>query len=327
MSQDRQAQQQFLSAAGIELPIIGGPMYPCSNPELVAAVSQAGGIGIVQPITLTYVFGYELRAGLRAIRALTDKPIGMNVLIEQAQGRYRQRMEAWIEIALEEGIRFFITSLGKPDWVVDKVHSQGAVVYHDVTEKKWAQKGVDCGIDGLIAVNKRAGGHAGRLDARTLLDELREFDLPVICAGGIGDERAYVEALEHGYAGVQMGTRLIASLECSASEPYKQAIIKAQEQDIVLSERITGVPVSVIQTDYIRRMGLRAGPVARFLLRNNRSKHLMRLFYTLRSGKRFKNSLTDKELEFWQAGKSAAAINTVESVAEIVKTFRAAAGQ
>src|SRR5262245_61520069 len=154
--------------AGIEVPLVCGAMYPCSNPELVAAVSEAGGIGVVQPISLTYVHGHEFRAGLRLIRSLTAKPIGINALIEQSSKKYRTTMERWIEVALEEGVRFFVTSLGNPRWVVERVRPVGGVVYHDVTERKWAQKGVDAGVDGLIAVNRRAGGHAGGKSAEEL---------------------------------------------------------------------------------------------------------------------------------------------------------------
>ena len=170
-------------------------MYPCSNPELVAAVSEAGGIGVVQPISLTYVHGYDFREGLRLIRRLTSKPIGMNALIEQSSKTYRERMERWIDIALEEGVRFFVTSLGNPRWVVDRVKPLAGVVYHDVTERKWAAKGKDAGVDGLVAVNDRAGGHAGPRSAEQLLDELAPVGLPLLCAGGIGNERDFVRAL------------------------------------------------------------------------------------------------------------------------------------
>src|SRR5690606_9927130 len=105
---------RFLAHTGSELPVIGGPMYPCSNPELVAAVSASGGIGVVQPLALTYVHGHDYREGLRHIRSLTDGPIGMNALIEGSSRRYRARMEEWLRIAIEEGVRFFITSLGNP---------------------------------------------------------------------------------------------------------------------------------------------------------------------------------------------------------------------
>src|SRR5512146_2834657 len=132
-------QTALTRALGIEVPLVCGARYPCSNPELVAAVSEAGGIGVIQPISLTYVHGHEFRAGLRYIRSLTSRPIGMNALIEQSSRAYRERMERWIDVALEEGVRFFVTSLGNPKWVVERVRPVGGVVYHDVTEAKWAR--------------------------------------------------------------------------------------------------------------------------------------------------------------------------------------------
>lgn len=312
--------------AGIALPIIGGAMYPCSNPELVAAISEAGGIGIVQPVSLTFVHGHEYRAGLRLIRTLTAHPIGLNALIESSSRLYHERMVRWVDVALEEGVRFVVTSLGKPGWVVERVHAAGGRVYHDVTERRWALKAMDAGVDGFIAVNSRAGGHAGTLGAVDLLDELRDLGKPVICAGGIGTASDFVAALQIGYAGVQIGTRFIATTECRASEAYKQAIVAADEQDIVLTERITGVPVAVIATPYVRRLGTRAGPIARRLLRHRRTKHFMRTLYALRSLWRLKRSLLDQSgtLDHWQAGKSVTGITSVEPVGAIVRRFAAA---
>ena len=137
------AARQFIDVLGIQYSVIGGPMYPCSNPELVAAVSAAGGLGVMQPISLTYVHGHEFRQGIRLMQKLTGKPIGMNALIEKSSKKYQQRMSQWIDVALEEGIRFFVTSLGKPDWVAKRVHAVGGLVYHDVTELKWAEIGLD----------------------------------------------------------------------------------------------------------------------------------------------------------------------------------------
>lgn len=300
-------------------------MYPCTNPELVAAVSEAGGIGIIQPISLTYVYRYEFREGLRRIRSLTTKPVGMNVLIEKSSRSYQEKMARWLDIALEEGVRFIITSLGKPDWVVKRVHTVGGLVYHDVTERKWAEKGIDCGVDGLVAVNNRAGGHAGTLGARELYEQLAGYGLPLICAGGIGSEQDFIEALRMGYAGVQMGTRFIATTECGASDAYKRAIVAAQEQDVVLSERITGVPVSVIATPYVRHVGLKAGFLARWMLRGRRTKHLMRRLFTLRSLWQLKRASLDTlgEKDYWQAGMSVAGIHGIESAGEIVRRFAA----
>lgn len=313
--------------AGIDVPLICGPMYPCSNVELVAAASAAGGLGVVQPVTLTYVFGLDFREGLRAIREITDRPIGMNALIEASSETYRKRMELWIEIALEEGVRFFITSLGKPRWVVDRVTAGGGVVYHDVTERKWAEKALDSGVNGLIAVNRRAGGHAGPKSAEALLDEVGDLGLPVVCAGGVGTPEAFAEALSMGYAGVQMGTRFIATEECRASQPYKQAILDADEDDIVLTERLTGVPVAVINTPYVQRLGLRAGPLARRMLRGRKTKHWMRSIYALKSAWTLKKTAYDTRgsTEYWQAGRSVAGIDRVLPAADIVHACAEAA--
>jgi nitronate monooxygenase len=308
-------------AAGIEVPLVCGAMYPCSNPELVAAVSEAGGIGVVQPISLTYVHGHDFREGLRLIRRLTSKPIGMNALIEQSSKAYRERMERWIDVALEEGVRFFVTSLGNPRWVVDRVSAVGGVVYHDVTDRKWAEKSIAGGVHGLIAVNRRAGGHAGAKSAEELLEELAPLGLPVVCAGGIGNERDFAGVLKMGYAGAQLGTRFIATPECRASEAYKQGIVRAGEQDIVLTERLTGVPVAVINTPSVQRLGTRAGPLARWMLRGRRTKHWMRTIYALRSLWALKRGLLRDapERDYWQAGKSVAGIDSVEPAGEIVR--------
>ena len=308
--------------AHIEVPLICGAMYPCSNPELVAAVSAAGAIGIVQPVSLTYVHGHEFRAGLRAIRAVTSKPIGMNALIEKTSRAYHERMTAWVDVALEEGVRFFVTSLGNPRWVVDRVAPFGGIVYHDVTEARWAAKARDAGVNGLIAVNNRAGGHAGPRDPRALLDELQPFGMPVVCAGGVGTPEEFAAMIRMGYAGAQLGTRFIATAECRASDAYKAELVRAGADDVVLSERLTGIPVSVLNTPHVRRIGLRAGPLERFLLRRKRTRHWMRTLYALRSLHRLKHdSLKDAPSDYWQAGKSVAGVTSIEPAGEIVRRF------
>ncbi len=319
-----QRQTGLTTAAGIEVPVICGAMYPCSNPELVAAVSEAGGLGIVQPLSLTHVHGHGFREGLRLIRSLTQKPIGLNVLTERSISRvYRKRMERYVDEALEEGVRFFVTALGNPRWVVDRVRSQKGIVFHDVVDRKWALKGLDGGVDGLICVNDRAGGHAGYLGPESLYAAVADLGVPLVCAGGIGDAEAFIRALRVGYAGVQMGTRFIATHECHVPAAYKQAILEASENDIVLTERITGVPLAVIRNDYVKRVGTKAGPLGRQLLRWRRTKHLMRAFYSVRSFWRLKKAVEEGKStkDCWQAGKSVSAIHSVEPAAAIVQRF------
>jgi nitronate monooxygenase len=317
------ARPGLCATLGIEVPLICGAMYPCSNPELVAAVSEAGGIGIVQPLSLSYVHGYEFREGLRYIRSLTDKPIGVNLIIESSSKQYLQRVHQWLDIALEEDVPFLVTALGKPDWVVERAKPAGVTVYHDVTSRQWAEKALDGGVDGFICVNNRAGGHAGTLSPQALLDDIGSLGKPMVCAGGIGTPDEFAAVLAMGYAGAQLGTRFIATTECTAHADYKQAIVAAGEQDIVLSEKISGVPVSVINTPYIESVGTRAGALAKWMLRGRRTKHWMRTLYSLQSIWKLKRaSLRGMEYkDIFQAGKSVAGIREIRSAADIVAEY------
>ncbi len=314
---------ELTRTTGIEIPLICGAMYPCSNPELVAAVSEAGGMGIVQPLSLVYVHGHEFRAGMQLIRKLTSKPVGVNVIVEKSSKVYLERMQRYVDEAIEEGVRFFVTSLGNPGWVAEKAHAVGGLVYHDVVNRKWAQKAIDNGVDGIIGVNQRAGGHAGDHSAEQLFDDLGDLGVPLVCAGGIGDEQDFVDVMRLGYAGVQMGTRFIATDECNSHLDYKKAIVEADEQDIVLTERLTGVPVAVIRTPHLDRIGYKAGPIARWMLRGHKTKHWMRMLYSLQSFWKLKQSAkrSYSSKDFLQAGKSVHGIHEIEPAGEIVRRF------
>lgn len=319
-------QTRFTQAVGVEIPLICGPMYPCSNKELVAAVSVAGGLGVVQPLSMVFVYKDDFREGLRWIRSQTDKPIGMNVLIEKSSRIYEERMKSWVQIALEEGVKFFITSLGNPRWVVEAAKPYGGIVYHDVTERHWALKAVNAGVDGLICVNNQAGGHAGAREARRLLADLKDLGLPLICAGGVGDAETFADMLAMGYDGVQMGTRFIASEECAAHADYKQAILDARAEDIALTDRLSGTPCAIIKTPSVAKMSLHTAGVERWLLKHRRTKYLMRTYYALGSIWKLKQAsvkgLSYKDV--WQAGKSVEGIEAILPAGEIVRQYAAA---
>jgi len=236
-------------------------------------------------------------------------------------------MRKWIDVALEEGVRFFITALGDPRWVVDKVHAVGGVVYHDVTERKWAEKALAGGVDGLICVNRDAGGHAGTKSARELYAELGDLGVPLICAGGIGNPAQFAEALDLGFAGVQLGTRFIATRECRAHDDYKQAIVRAEPEDIVLTERISGVPVAVIRTPYVDKVGTEASALMKRALRHPRLKHYARMYYSVKSIFELRRASLQgvSYKDFFQAGKSVAGITSIESAGDIVRRAAAAA--
>jgi nitronate monooxygenase len=317
----------FTDSVGIDVPLICGAMYPCTNPELVAAVSDAGGIGIIQPLSMEFVHGVPLRDGIRVIKQLTSKPFGINAIVEKTVKAYTDRMMRWVDIALEEGVGLIITALGKPDWVIERARPAGVPVYHDVINRTHAQRALDFGVDGLVCVNRRAGGHAGKAGPQELFDELSDLGVPLVCAGGVGDASRFVEELERGYAAVQMGTRFIATPECHVHAEYKDAIVGAREDDIVLTDKISGVPCAVIKTPYLEKTGINAGWLGRWLLRGRRTKHLARALYQLRSIWALKRSvrkgLTYKDV--WQAGKSVETIHAVEPAGDIVRRFAEAA--
>ena len=145
--------ENFCQKLGLQHPIFCGPMFPCSNPELVAAASAAGILGVMQPLSMTYSHGWDFQDGMDYMKSVTPNPIGMNALIESSTQRHLDRMKKYVDLAIENGVRVIITSLGKPDWVVKKLEEVGGYVFHDVTQKKWAQIGADCGVHGLICVN------------------------------------------------------------------------------------------------------------------------------------------------------------------------------
>ena len=232
-------------------------------------------------------------------------------------------MRQWLDVALEEGVRFFITALGNPRWVVDRVRPLGGIVYHDITARKWAEKAMEANVDGFICVNNRAGGHAGTETPEALLKDLKALGKPLVCAGGVGSEHDFLKMMQIGYDGVQMGTRFIATTECRAHDDYKNAILKAKDTDIVLTDKISGVPVAVIRTPYIDRIGTKAGPLSRFLLRGAKTKHYMRMFYTLKSVWQLKKASLDgaSYRDYWQAGKSVSGVHKIESASDIVKRY------
>jgi nitronate monooxygenase len=315
--------QQFLQDSGAKVPILCGPMYPGSNPELIAAVSEAGGFGVVQPVTMTSLYGHDFRKGLQLIKQLTKKPFGVNFTIfGGANQKYHEQMKTWMEIAIEEDIKFFLTSLGKPHEVIKSAKENGIKVYHDVHNKKVALAMMDAGVDGLICLNWRAGGQTGVQSAEQFMEDLKDVNVPLICAGGISNKEDYQKALEMGYAGVLMGTRFLATHECKVSNAYKQAIVNAEEKDIVWTNKIAGNNSSMIKTDDIMKGGLRTGPIINFMLKHDKLKKYARMYLMSRGLKKYNKAAFDDSVQYWQAGKGVGNIPSVKSVKEVIDEFR-----
>lgn len=314
--------EQFLSDTGASLPVVCGPMYPGSNPELVAAVSEAGGFGVVQPVALTSLYGHDFRQGLQLIKRLSAKPFGVNFTIfGGANKKYHQQMEEWMQISIEEGVKFFLTSLGKPDAVVKVAKQHGIKVYHDVPNKKVALAMRDCGVDGLNCINWRGGGQTGIQSAEQFIEDLHDIEIPLICAGGIGNADDFQHALDLGYAGVQLGTRFLATKECKITDSYKQAIVDSDESDIVWTNKIAGNNSSVIKTDDIMKGGLKTGPIINAMLRRPKLKKYARMWLMSKGIRNYSKTAFNDDVKFWQAGKGLGNIHSVVSVAEVLDEF------
>ena len=314
--------KKFLADTGAVTPIVCGPMYPGSNPELVAAVSECGGFGIVQPVSMTSLYGHDFREGLKLIKNLTNKPFGVNFTIfGGANKKYHEQMKEWMEISIEEGIKFFLTSLGKPDSVIKTAKEHGIKVYHDVPNKKVALAMKDSGVDGLNCINWRGGGQTGMQSAEQFIEELHDIGIPLICAGGIGNKADYQQALDMGYAGVQLGTRFLATTECKITDSYKQAIVDSAEKDIVWTNKIAGNNSSVIKTDDIMKGGLRTGPIINYMLRKRSLKKYARMWLMSKGIRNYSKTAFDDNVKFWQAGKGLGNIKSVETVADVMQSF------
>lgn len=315
--------QQFLQDSGAEVPIICGPMYPGSNPELIAAVSDAGGFGVVQPVSMTALYGHDFREGLQLIKKLTDKPFGVNFTIfGGANKKYHEQMQTWMEISIEEGVKFFLTSLGKPTEIVKIAHQNGIKVYHDVPNKKVALAMRDIGVDGINCINWRGGGQTGTQSAEKFIEELHDIEIPLICAGGVGNADDLQKVLDMGYAGAQLGTRFLATHECKVSNAYKQAIVDAEEKDIVWTNKIAGNNSSMIKTDDILKGGLRTGPIITYMLKHDKLKKYARMYLMSRGLKKYNKAAFDDSVKYWQAGKGVGSITSIKSVKEVIDEFR-----
>lgn len=240
----------FTRMMKIDLPIIAAPMFLVSNEDIVVEASEAGGIGTFPALNYRPIEKYK--EALKAIRSRTKKPIGVNIIVNKSNVRQSEDLK-W---ALEAGVDLFITSLGSPRTVIEEAHRNGAKVICDVTNLEHALKVQDMGADGVIAVSQGAGGHAGPISPLILIPWLkRELKIPVIAAGAIAHGSGLAACLSLGASAVSVGTRFIASTEAKVDQAYKDAVVKATAEDIVMTSRVSGTPAAVIRTPYVEKLG------------------------------------------------------------------------
>jgi nitronate monooxygenase len=292
-----------------ELPIIAAPMFLVSTNALVIAASESGGVGTFP--SLNFRSTELLGLGLKEIRQKTNKPFGVNLIVHKTNKRW----EADLKVCADNKVPFFITSLGSPEKVISQVKSYGAKVYCDVTNLKHAKKVLDQGADGLIAVCAGAGGHAGPHSPFSLVSELLALTTkPIIVAGAVANGASILASLALGASGVSMGTRFIASHEAQASEAYKVAIINSKSENIQKSQKLTGIPASVIRTPELEKLFRDPGFIEKLIfLIEKKNQGKTRFSRWLRKSFGYNWSWNN----VWSAGESVGQIREVLSVNEI----------
>lgn len=230
---------------GIEHPIILSGMSWISTPKMVAAVSNAGGLGLLATGVLDTE---ETRKAVREIRELTDKPFGANVsLLFPGAAQNAQ-------VLLEEKVPVINFSLGKGDWIVQTAHQYGGKVLATVTNLRHARRAQEYGCDAVIATGNEAAAHGEQVTTFCLVPSLASnLDIPIVAAGGVGDGRGLAAALALGAEGVAMGTRFMTTLESPLHENYKRLSLEKDVYDTLYSKRFDGLWCRVMDTEGARK--------------------------------------------------------------------------
>jgi nitronate monooxygenase len=299
---------------GIDYPIIVAPMFLISDTAMVKAALQSG-VTAAFP-ALNYRTDAELRVAINEIKAASDKPFGVNLIVNKSNPKYPSQLKTLLELKVD----FIITSLGNPKEVIDKCKPLGIKVFCDVVDLAYAQKVESLGADGVIAVNNKAGGHAGRVAAKDLIRLLREaISIPIISAGGIACGKDIRQAMEWGAAGVSVGTIFIASEESPVSQEYKQACIDYGAKDIVLTTKMSGSPLTVINTPYVQQLGTKASWLERIIHSNKRLKKYAKMLLALRGMKAVEKAAFGATYKtVWCAGPAIEHVHAIRPMASII---------
>ncbi|RSK38762.1 NAD(P)H-dependent flavin oxidoreductase [Mangrovimonas spongiae] len=268
-------QNKLTEMLGIKHPIIMAPMFLVSNVAMVKEAMNSGIAGCIP--ALNYRTLEELREAIRELKAAKPKggSFGFNLIVNQSNPKSSKQLE----MLCEEGCDFIITSLGNPKETIEKAHEVGIKVFCDITDLKYAQKVESLGADAVIAVNNRAGGHRGNLSPKELIGLInKNCNIPVISAGGVGNKEELDKVLSYGAIGASVGSLFIASIEAGVTDEYKQACVDYNANDIVVTERISGTPCTVINTPYQQKIGTKSPWLERMLNKNKKLKKWVKMF-------------------------------------------------
>lgn len=228
----------------IKYPIFQGGMANIATGAFAAAVSNAGALGIIGAGGMTAEI---LRQNIRECKSLTDKPFGVNIMLMNPEA------DKMAQVVCDEKVALVTTGAGNPGKYMDMWKASGIKVFPVVSAVSLAKRLASLGADGIIAEGCESGGHIGELTTMALVPQVCDaIDIPVIAAGGIASGRQLAAAFALGACGVQVGTCLLASVECPIHDNYKQAIVKAKDNDTTVTGRINGSPVRIIKNPMAR---------------------------------------------------------------------------
>lgn len=301
----------------IDHPIIMAPMFLVSNVAMsIEGMKQ--GIATCIP-ALNYRTLEELRKACKELKAAKtpNGSYGFNLIVNKSNPKFKGQLA----VICEEGADFLITSLGSPKTTIDAAHKVGIKVFCDVVDLAMSKKVEGLGADALIAVNNQAGGHRGGHDPESLIKELNEnCTIPVISAGGVGCKEDIDKILTYGAIGASVGSPFIASNEANVSQEYKQACVDYGAEDIVVTERISGTPCTVIKTPYVEKIGTKQTWLEAVLNKNKKLKKwvkMIRFSIGMKAVANAANKATYKTV--WVAGPSIEYTKAILPVKDIVK--------
>ena len=238
-------QTRVTDLLGIQYPIIQGGMAWVAEYHLAAAVSEAGGLGIIGAANAPAEW---VREQIRETKKRTDKPFGVNVML---MSPYADRVAQGVA---EEGVAVVTTGAGSPEKYMELWKSKGIKVIPVVASVALAKRMERCGADAVVAEGCESGGHVGESTTMALVPQVADaVEIPVIAAGGIADGRGMAAALMLGAEGVQMGTRFVATTECRVHPGYKAKVVKARDIDTRVTGRTTGHPVRALRNEMTKK--------------------------------------------------------------------------
>ena len=267
-------QTKLTQLLNIKYPIIQAPMFLVSNVAMVTEAMKAGIAGCIP--ALNYRTLDQLREAIQELKAnkVEGGSFGFNLIVNKSNIKYKEQLR----VLCEEGCDFIITSLGSPEETINQAHKAGIKVFCDVTDLRFAKKVEQLGADAAIAVNNEAGGHRGNLSPQELTNQLsKALTIPVISAGGVGCKSDIDKMLSYGAEGVSVGSPFIASVEAGVTDEYKQACVDYGEKDIIMTERISGTPCTVINTPYVQKIGTKQTWLERILNKNKKLKKWVKM--------------------------------------------------